>query len=117
VSTAINVSTQVIAAQREHEGTDKRRSRRITPEAGRALEILGHAIEYLTDEYMQEGKVLSAADPQIRAIRLLMELNREVYFDCPVVPTLGERVRTFFSASKRGNGESSQKKHSAASRF
>lgn len=117
MSTAINVGTQVIAAHRTDEETDERRSRQITPEAGRALEILGHAIEYLTDEYMQEGKVLSAVDPQMRAIRLLMELNREVYFECPVVPTLAERMRTFFGAGKSGNGERSQKKHPAAARF
>ena len=27
--------------------------RRITPQAGRALDILAHAIEYLTDEFVQ----------------------------------------------------------------
>ena len=74
---------------------DTHQRRRITPDAGRALEILGHAIEYLTDEYVKETKEISAADPQVSAIRLLMSLNRQVYFECPVVPTLRERVRAW----------------------
>jgi hypothetical protein len=70
------------------------RRRRITPRAGRALEILGHAIDYLIDEYIYEGKTLSTSDPQVAAIQLLMALNREIYHECPVVPTLGERLRS-----------------------
>jgi len=31
------------------------RQRQITPQAGRALEILGHAIEYLTDEFVHRA--------------------------------------------------------------
>ena len=71
------------------------RNRRISPEAGHALEILGHAIEYLTDEYVHEKRELKSADPQVEAIRLLMSLNREVYFECPFVPTLTERFCAF----------------------
>jgi hypothetical protein len=69
------------------------RRRRITPQAGRALEILGHAIEYLTDEFVHEGKSLSADNEQILAVQLLMALNREVYFECPEVPTFGDWCR------------------------
>ncbi|HEX4756967.1 MAG TPA: hypothetical protein VH308_03260 [Terracidiphilus sp.] len=70
------------------------RRRRISPEAGHALEKLGHAIEYLADEFVHEGVSLSANDPQIQAIQLLMALNRQIYFACPEVPTLSDR---FFS--------------------
>lgn len=70
--------------------------RLITPEAGRALEILGHAIDYLTDEYINEAMNLSANDPKVEAIQLLMALNRQIYYECPVVPTFTERVRAFF---------------------
>jgi len=70
------------------------RMRRISPQAGRALELLGHAIEYLTDEYIRETEHLSAGDPQVAAIQLLMALNREVYFECPVIATFGERLRS-----------------------
>lgn len=74
----------------------RRRRRRITPRAGRALEILGHAIEYLADEYVVAAKEVSADDPRLEAIQLLMAINREIYFECPVRPTFRERVRAFF---------------------
>ncbi|MGA2217625.1 MAG: hypothetical protein ABSG51_06040 [Terracidiphilus sp.] len=70
------------------------RRRRITPEAGHALEILGHAIEYLTDEYVHEGGSLTGNDQRVQAVQLLMALNRQVYFECPEVPSFGERFRS-----------------------
>ncbi len=70
------------------------RRRRISPEAGHALEILGHAIEYLTDEFVHAGGSLSASDGQVEAVQLLMAVNRQIYFACPEVPTLGERWRS-----------------------
>jgi len=100
VSTAINLGAQCVAIKRGRDEARKQRARQITAEAGHALEILGHAIEYLTDEYMFETKELTAGDPQMGAIRLLMDLNRQIYFDCPVVPTFGERVRAFFRADR-----------------
>ena len=69
------------------------RRRRISPEAGHALEILGHAIEYLTDEFVYAGGFFSAHDVQVEAVQLLMSLNREIYFGCPEVPTFGDRFR------------------------
>jgi len=69
--------------------------RHINPRAGRTLELLGHAIEYLTDEYFHEKNRFSSNDSQVAAIQLLMRLNREVYYECPVVRTLGERLRSF----------------------
>lgn len=69
--------------------------RRTTPEAGFALEVLGHAIEYLADEYVHQGGILSSMespDPCVEALRLLMAANREVYYACPVMPSLYERV-------------------------
>lgn len=70
------------------------RRRRISPQAGHALEILGHAIEYLTDEYVHAGGSFSAHDGQVEAVQLLMAVNRQIYFDCPEVPSLGERWRS-----------------------
>ena len=69
------------------------RLRRITPQAGHALEILGHSIEYLTDEFVHEGTGLTAGSSQLEAVQLLMALNRQVYFECPEMQTLGERLR------------------------
>lgn len=72
------------------------RRRLISAQAGRALEILGHAIEYLSDEYVHEAKQFSAHDPQVEAIQILMALNREMYFGCPVMPTFRERLHALF---------------------
>jgi hypothetical protein len=69
------------------------RRRRITPRAGYALELLAHAIEYLTDEFAHHGLAYSSKNEQLEAVRMLMTLNRQVYFECPEVPTLGERCR------------------------
>lgn len=69
-----------------------KRPRRISPEAGHALEILGHAIEYLSDEFVHNGGELTQNDPQVQAVQLLMALNREVYFSCPEVPSLRDRL-------------------------
>lgn len=71
-------------------------SRRITPEAGFALEILGHAIEYLADEYMHQTTMLpsiESADPRMEAMRLLMAANREVYYACPLKPPFYQQLR------------------------
>jgi hypothetical protein len=69
------------------------RRRRISPQAGRALEILGHSIEYLTDEFVHAGGSLTAHNAQLEAVQLLMAVNRQVYFACPEVPSLSERWR------------------------
>ena len=69
--------------------------RRTTAEAGFALEILGHAIEYLADEYVHHAGLLPSihsGDPRVEAIQLLMAANRQVYFACPLAPSLYERV-------------------------
>ena len=69
--------------------------RRTTPEAGFALEILGHAIEYLADEYVHDAGLLPSihsGDPRVEAIQLLMSANRQVYFACPLAPSLYQRV-------------------------
>jgi hypothetical protein len=69
-------------------GQAKRRS--IDPQTGRALVILGHAIEYLADEFIHEGGSFTANRGQVDAIQLLMALNREIYLACPEAPTLGQ---------------------------
>jgi hypothetical protein len=72
--------------------------RRISPQAGHALEILGHAIGYLTDELIYEGGPLYAHNGQLEAIGLLMARNRAIYFSCPEIPGLMERCSTFVRA-------------------
>ncbi len=70
--------------------------RKITASAGFALGVLGHAIEYLADEYVPEAGTtpsMTAHDPRVEAMQLLMAANREVYYSCPVMLSLGERLR------------------------
>jgi len=88
---SIPVSPRAVLA-----GTLPMRRRRINPQAGRALEILGHAIDYLTDEYVQLRLTDSAPSGQLEAVRMLMAINRKIYFDCPEVPTFSERARAIF---------------------
>ena len=71
------------------------RRRRIDPRAGHALEILGHAIEYLTDEFVHSGGDLSPHNPELQAVQLLMAFNRQVYFECPEMPSFADRCRSF----------------------
>jgi hypothetical protein len=66
----------------------------ISPEAGRALEILGHAIEYLADEYAHRGGSFSSHDGEVGAMQLLMSLNRQIYFECPEAPSMADRWRS-----------------------
>lgn len=73
--------------------------RRLSHEGGRALEILGHAIEYLADEYalgLEKGGRLGSGDPRIEAIQILKGLNRAVYFDGTEVQPVLRRMRRWF---------------------
>jgi hypothetical protein len=73
--------------------------RRIPPVSGHALEKLGHAIEYLTDEYIHEGCIGGFESHRLEAIQMLMAANREIYYECPIVPTLWQRIQRFFERS------------------
>ena len=74
--------------------------RRLSPAAGRALEILSHAIEYLADEYAASGDKgpLGRADPRVEAIQILKRLNREVYYSGSQVASGASRIRRWFEA-------------------
>jgi hypothetical protein len=70
--------------------------RRLTPEGGRALEILGHAIEYLADEYandLADKGPLGSADPRVAAIQILKGLNRSLYYSGTQVQPALTRVK------------------------
>ena len=84
--------THAITAKPRH------RRRRLDRQSGQAIEILAHAIQYLSDEFALDclDPAIRNADgksPRMEAIELLMSFNRQIYLSCPVVPTLSERLR------------------------
>jgi hypothetical protein len=70
--------------------------RRTGPEAGHALEILGHAIEYMADELNAGDGPVAAGNPRLEAIQMLMAINRRIYCECPEIPTWRERLSGWF---------------------
>ncbi len=73
-----------------------KRRRRIKPRAGRALEMLAHAIEYLVDMHEHEGSLLVWEKGHLEAIEVLKSRNREIYMECPIVLSLEDRILSFF---------------------
>jgi hypothetical protein len=72
------------------------RRRKIDRRSGQALEILGHAIEYLTDDFVYEGASQGILNSRLEAVQLLMALNRQVYNECPEAPRWSERIHALF---------------------
>jgi hypothetical protein len=73
------------------------RRRRMTPEVGRAIEKLNHAIEYLTDEYIHQGGSMADSNEHACTVQLLKSLRKQVYLDAPEVLSLSERSKTFLT--------------------
>jgi hypothetical protein len=46
----------------------------------------------LTAELVQQGGTVSAHDPQVQAIQLLMQRDFEIYYSCVEVPSLWDRL-------------------------
>jgi len=80
------------------------RKRQITPQAGRAMKLLGRSIEYLANEFLHDSLPPSAQKGRLQAVRILMALNREIYTGCPEVPappSFSERCRWFLGPQRR----------------
>jgi hypothetical protein len=74
--------------------------RQLSRESSRALEILGHAIEYLADEYAVDKAdkgPLGNGDPRVEAIQVLKALNRAIYYSGAEVQPVFGRWRRWFS--------------------
>ncbi len=79
--------------------------RRGSLQQGRALEALGHAVEYLVDCGMFQGDELDGQANQA-AVQILMRLSRAVFLECPEVLPVRRRVglwgqRVFARAMRR----------------
>jgi hypothetical protein len=70
-----------------------RRHRRVSSEAARGMEKLSHAIEYLADEFVNDGGPNNDSRNRLDAVQLLMGLHRHVYVECQEVPSLLDRCR------------------------
>ena len=62
--------------------------------------MLGHAIEYLADEFSlecmnRESRVAPGIHPRVIAIEMLKARNREIYLSCPEMPSLGDRLMSW----------------------
>jgi hypothetical protein len=62
--------------------------RRPDPQQGRALEVLGHAVEYLADSY----SLRDASPGDLLAISILHKASLEVFAECKIVIPLRERL-------------------------
>jgi hypothetical protein len=73
-----------IDAPAEMERSEALLRRRGSAAQGRALESLGHAVEYLVDSrmFLLDGNNLAAEG---EAVQILMQLSRQVFAECPVV--------------------------------
>jgi hypothetical protein len=96
-STTSRISTSAFAPYTSAARVERQRRREITPQAGHALVILGHAIEYLADEFVHSGASLSTNDARLEAVQMLMALNRQIYFECPEAPSFGARCRALLA--------------------
>jgi hypothetical protein len=64
------------------------RRRVLSREQGRALETIGHAVDYLTDSYIHEGAdhgVLDFRGPGLDAVHILVGAQRQIHSSLPFV--------------------------------
>jgi len=74
--------------------------RRGSMEQGRALESLGHALEYLEDSRARmDGGDESA---EVEAMQILRKASRTVFAECPVVHSLRVRLGRWMAATLFG---------------
>lgn len=69
--------------------------RHISFRAARGLEIIGHAIEYLSAESYRERASGQENRAHLEAVEILMSLNSKLYLACPPARSLREIWRSF----------------------
>lgn len=70
--------------------------RRVSGEAGLAMRILARAIEHLTDESVFEEDLAMSRKAEIKAVKLLMALNSQIYAECPLDLPWRGRIAALF---------------------
>jgi hypothetical protein len=84
------VSSRFDGAERRRQPRSPQIRRRSTREQGRALEILGHAVEYLVDSRL---RLVPGTHSDDLAVQMLMRLNREVFAECAEVVSFKWKLR------------------------
>lgn len=87
----------MLAGHGKELGVSRLGTRRImTREQGRALEMIGHAVDYLNDFYVQNGPDNEILDfrnsPSADAVRLLIEAQRHLFRELPLAEPLSARI-------------------------
>ena len=78
--------------------------RRGNMEQGKALEFLGHSVEYLVDSRLFTKDEAEAQNDR-EAVQILMRCSRAVFAECPEVTTIQRRlVRWYWSAVRSSVG-------------
>ncbi len=72
--------------------------RRTTPQQGRALEVLGHSIEYLIDSRLPEGGTTAADNC---ALRILMSCSRSIFEESVAAVPVHQRVQEWVQGRLR----------------
>ncbi len=81
-----------LAASQRFGSANRTLRRRPTIHQGRALEKLGHAIEFLYDSQVyQNNGALSQSD--MEAVEILMRLSRAVFMECKEVVPVGRGMK------------------------
>lgn len=70
--------------------------RRANAKQGRALEIIGHAIEYLVDSRLFITSGLDERGEQ-EAVQILMRTSRAVFAECPEIVPLRRQMRQWIA--------------------
>jgi hypothetical protein len=76
--------------------------RRGSPAHGRALEVLGHAVEYLIDSRLWQVREGNHRDHE-EAVQILMKMSRAVFSECPEVVTLRRRFQQWVAEKVTGD--------------
>lgn len=95
-----------LVKEMETPGAGQKKRRKIAPKTAKALVILGHAIEYLGEEFLYAASGDGANLGQLEAIQLLMAKNRDIYMACPEVPTFSQWLRNLLHPHRGRHEES-----------
>ncbi len=87
--------TQAAGLSQRQRSASTRMVRTMTREQGRAIETIGHAVDYLEDCYLTEGpddEVLDFRSPDMDAVRLLISAQRQLLHSLPLTEPMTLRL-------------------------